>query len=197
MLRALLLIAIIGFTSLVHADNPSIFIVGDTHNTYTGTAFVLQTKKGIVGITNAHVCGNESVLVAKLRTRVRILVVRAVYDKSDLCIIAPPYGVPPLKLADAYREGEYVHVEGFPLGLHGVSRGRLGPYSHSTFISGAIIVQYYGHIDHGNSGSPMMNDMGEVIGVITSVAEVNGHKIGGAVPLEYLKDFVDNNPNIW
>lgn len=192
MLKALFLAIIISSTAA--ADNPSIFLVGDTANTYTGTAFVLQTKKGAITVTNAHVCGKESVLAAKLQDRMRILVVRAVYKNHDLCILAPPYGIPALKLGSEYKQGQLAFVEGFPLGKHSITFGLIGPYARSGSI-GAVIVEYLGHVDHGNSGSPFLNSMGEVIGVVALLTDEG--RVGGIVPLEFLKDFVDNNPNIY
>lgn len=189
MLRLICLIAIVTLSQFAYGDNPSIFLIGDVQGTYTGTAFELQTKKGVLTMTNAHICQRNLVLIGMVRggRAAKLLIVKAVYDKHDLCILS---GVPnntSLKLANDYSPKDYVVVEGFPLGVHAVTHGYIGQYFRS--IGDSIMVQYFGHIDHGNSGSPVVDKNGDVVGVI-SVVSGDG-RFGGFVPLEFIKDFLD------
>lgn len=185
MLRTLLLATILSSTAL--ADNPSIFMVGDVENTYTGTAFSLQTEHGIVTITNAHVCQDRKVLLALIKHELKLILVRKIYNRHDLCMLTAVPDIPALVIGNDYREGEFASTEGFPLHKHKTSKGSVGTY----FVNkGAMVAEYLGEVDSGASGSPVFNKGGEVIGVVQLKFQQGNRWLGGMVPLEYLKDFI-------
>lgn len=200
--RVLLLVAILLFAvygiSAERESNPSIFLVTNPEMTYTATAFELNTRKGKLTITNHHVCQNGTALIGMMQDGTgRLLVVRKVYDKHDLCILTPTWGLPPLQMADLYIPGEMATVEGFPRSEHAITTGIVGGYFVSNFKSDftrdRVFAEYHGFVDHGSSGSPVMNSHGDVIGVISVVGiSAEGESVGGFVPLEFLKDFIDS-----
>lgn len=190
--RFLVALLLLPISVLARSANPSIFLVTDYNQNYTGTAFELNTKHGKVTITNAHVCDNNDMLIALLTNppRAKILLVNKVYTKHDLCMLTPISSVQALDLADDWIPGEPVVVEGFPLGNHGISYGKIGKliigYSDLKYVI------YHGATFPGNSGSPVINRYGKVIGVI-AIGSQSDYMFGGLVPLEYLKDFIDSN----
>ena len=192
MLRLLLVWSILCLSSVSYALNPSIFLIHDTKYTYSGTGFELQTNKGVFTVTNAHVCGKESSLIAAIGKQDKLLVVKAVYTKHDLCVLQPILSVPALMLADDYYVGEMVTVEGYPRAIRAKTSGKVGRYYNLNMDGSDVVVQYFGVIDHGNSGSPVLDSNGQVIGVINTLIRSYGVSFGGMVPLEFIKDFIDS-----
>jgi hypothetical protein len=86
--------------------------------------------------------------------------------------------------------GDRLFVVGSPLGLeHSVSEGivsgvrELVPFGNVMQISAAI--------SPGSSGSPVVNDNGEVVGVATAT-RIDGQSVNFAVPVDRLRQFVDS-----
>lgn len=190
--KLVLVICIVISSISLASPNSSIFLVTNFSQTYTGTAFELNTSKGKVTITNAHICDEESMLVAEITnpTRFKLLIVRKVYAKHDLCILSPVSALPALDLAEDYVVGEPVVVEGFPQGTHMISQGILGKFF--TGLGDRIYILYKGPIFPGNSGSPVINKYGKVVGVI-AVGTMRAPYWGGMVPLEFINDFLDKS----
>ena len=192
MLRYLLIGAIVVFTQLARAESPSVFKVGDTGGTYTGTAFELQTKRGVVTVTNRHICKDQTTLVGIFPDKSRILIVKSVSEKHDLCILTSIPGMPSLKAGADYHKDEKVTVEGYPRGVRTLTKGTIGLYYKAGILDDAVVVQYLGKVYHGSSGSPVLDPNGDVVGVIALVS--SDYSYGGIVPLEFLKDFIDIQP---
>jgi S1-C subfamily serine protease len=159
-----------------------------------GSGFVVGAERWIV--TNAHVTRG---------TRVRVRFgdgtelpgqVLASHAALDLAVIAVhgEVPVPPLPLgnSDAVEVGETVLAFGSPFGLDGTltqgivsARRDLGP------VQGMI--QTDAAVNPGNSGGPLANGRGEVIGVNTAILSRTGgsHGIGFAIPSRYVREFLE------
>lgn len=175
-----------------YAQNPSVFKVQNVDETFSATAFELKTPMGPVTITNRHVCDKQSILIAEVPGQEPCLIlVKRMYDKHDLCVLQPVYGVPALDLANNYHKNQPVTVEGYPLGIYNLSTGPLlGPTRERG--SSQVFVIYQGSGTFGSSGSPVVDSDGKVTGVISMVDSKTG-KRGYMVPLEYIKDFLNIN----
>jgi S1-C subfamily serine protease len=147
-----------------------------------GTGFFVSPD-GLV-VTNFHVIQGASHITALSNAGALFL-----FQK----VVAQPLGVdlavlkflatdaPFLKLgrsADAV-EGQKVLVVGNPQGLQGtVSDGII-----ASFRDNHSLIQITAPISHGSSGSPVMNENGEVIGVATLI-EAEGQNLNFAIPSE-------------
>ena len=111
-------------------------------------------------------------------------------------------GITPLKLGDsaAVKPGQMAIALGSPFGLDnsisvgvvsGVNRSRAGAGSLPRLITGMI--QTDASLNPGNSGGPMLNSLGEVVGINTSVevSPITGSiGVGFAVPINTAKDLM-------
>ena len=127
-----------------------------------GTGFVMGDRRLIV--TNAHVVQGNSEVEAELQGRkIRGTVVRA-YERVDIAIVQTegdnPF--PPLRAADpdGMREGKRVTTLGFPHGRYGASHGRIKALDFHEGILSTV------RSAPGGSGSPLLNERGEVLGVV-------------------------------
>ena len=104
----------------------------------------------------------------------------------------------PLALATAakLRETQEVYVFGFPFGK------RLGQNVTVTKVSVSSLrkendqlkeVQLHGGVHQGNSGGPVVDDQGRLVGV--AVSTVNGTTIGFAIPAEHVAGFLAGRLN--
>ncbi len=145
---------------------------------------VLVTTRGYV-ITAAHVVQTADLVEVEFSNGFRTTAAVTASDpEKDLALLKLdkiPEGITPMKLADsdAINIGEEVFVIGAPYGFsHTLSVGHIsgrhapdeigpdGPQAE-TFQTDAVINQ-------GNSGGPMFNARGEVIGIVSYILSQSG-----------------------
>ncbi len=155
---------------------------------------VIINKQGHI-LTNAHVIDHASiidVILAKNKKKLRAKVI-GIDPKTDLALlkITTNDNLTPLDLgdSDALRVGEPVVAIGNPFGYsHTVTSGIIsakgrvigtGPYDN--------FLQTDASIHPGNSGGPLLDTRGRVIGINTAVSS-EGAGIGFAIPINLAKD---------
>ena len=162
-----------------------------------GSGFLIDPD-GIV-VTNNHVIENADEIVVNFNDGTSLPAELIGRDpKTDIALlrINPDEPLPYVSLgdSDAMRVGDWVVAIGNPFGLGGsVSAGIIsarnrdinaGPYDD--------FIQTDAAINRGNSGGPLFNMDGEVIGVNTAIISPSGGSIGigFAVPSELVKGVV-------
>jgi S1-C subfamily serine protease len=172
---------------LINKANNVVFKMTSLHNIDggSGTGFIVKDPKGRKFlVTNYHVCqglnnGTPFLLAtATVRPhtshRVRIL---AASIEDDVCITTPvEREETPLILSDYFYIGQNVHLMGHPLGdIFRKSSGEIVGVKDITvmqyFLGIPIPVSYSAvQISNfargGNSGSPVLNDWGNVVGIL-------------------------------
>lgn len=162
-----------------------------------GSGFVVHPNGYI--LTNHHVIQHSSDIKVKVegyRTPFRGAPVWA-DEKSDLAVIKirvpRPLKSLPLSTSQHTQVGEWVLAVGNPFGLEqtvtvGVISGknrplRVGNRSYDN------VIQTDAAINPGNSGGPLVNILGEVIGVNTLIIYPS-QSIGFAIPIEEVKPLI-------
>jgi S1-C subfamily serine protease len=162
-----------------------------------GTGFIFDSKGYI--LTNEHVIHGASRIMVRAYGRknpVRATVVGADY-KHDIAILKAPIPTPGtiLKVArsNAAHVGEWVLAIGSPLGLdHSVTVGIISAVQRPLQIGDREypnLLQTDAAINRGNSGGPLINLRGEVIGMNTAVSQ-SSQGIGFAIAADVLKDTI-------
>ena len=138
-------------------------------------------------ITNMHVIdGAHHAEVRTFDGKGKTYAVRGLIDSDEegdlvsLSVDAPPDRSHALQLASTLpEEGERIFVIGSPLRLEGsISDGIVSALREVPNLG--KIIQITAPISHGNSGSPVFNMKGQVVGVIT-VKVTNGQNINLAI----------------
>lgn len=145
-------------------------------------------RPGIVA-TNYHVIVGGVIGIVRIVGRTEsypITRLRGVDIANDLALVEVPiYSIPVLQLADSNQVsiGEDVWVAGSPKGLEGtISQGIIsGKDRHGT----KHLLQMTAAISGGNSGGPVLNDRGRVIGVSVSYVK-EGQNLNFAIPSNFL-----------
>jgi serine protease Do len=149
---------------------------------------VIWSRSGLV-VSNAHVARASSVEIELWDGRVVEGRVRRRDPRRDLALITiPATGLPEAIPGDAtaLRPGELVLALGHPFGLAnalalGVVHGVGGAPGRTRWIRADI------RLAPGNSGGPLANVAGEVIGLNTLVAGGLAH----AIPVSVVQRFLD------
>jgi putative serine protease PepD len=168
----------------------------------TGTGFVYDGDGHIV--TNEHVIDGASSVSVKLSDgstwKATVVGSDTSSDLAVLKISAPASKLTPLPLADssAVQVGDGVVAIGNPFGLDGtVTSGIISAVDREiaapdeTPIEGAI--QTDAAINHGNSGGPLLNLEGKVIGVTAQIQSESGGNdgVGFAIPSNTVRSIAD------
>lgn len=105
------------------------------------------------------------------------------YDSDlDLALVEPIIaGMPPLSMTPQASTGQWILAAGAPLGVaNSASFGAI-----TNVVKQDMLITFDAVIGPGNSGGPLVNSRGEVVGVVTAVWE-EATGIGLAVPIEGL-----------
>jgi tetratricopeptide (TPR) repeat protein len=173
---------------LVRRVKPSVVSVltydGKGEPLISGSGFYLRPGEVV---TNLHVIrGAQRVEIHTLEGKGRTYPVNgalAIDEEGDLALLSvnmPADRSRPLELAGGLpEEGETVFAIGNPLRLEGsVSDGIVSAVREVPDIG--RIIQITAPVSHGNSGSPLFNMRGQVIGIVT-VKVTNGQNINLAL----------------
>ena len=155
-----------------------------------GSGFIIDAKGYIV--TNNHVIEDASRITVSLLSgeRYRGTVV-GIDRETDLALIKidADHALPVMKFGDsnAVQVGDWVLAIGSPFGLdQTVTAGIISKKERDSqaFTSFQRFLQTDAAINRGNSGGPLVNMHGEVIGVNSQIATLNGdyNGIGFALP---------------
>jgi serine protease Do len=171
-----------------------------------GSGFVIDDREGYV-VTNYHVIEQEhNIAVTIFARRDRELEkvkhedvgIVAINPWLDLALlrIAHPGRTPLTKVylgdSDEVRAGDPVFAIGNPLGLERtVSEGIIST-KRTWQMEGLLYLQTTAAVNPGNSGGPLFNDRGEVIGV-TNMIRLNSEGLNFAIPIDVVKDIFLKN----
>jgi serine protease Do len=155
----------------------------------TGTGFYVKQYDLIV--TNAHVVADDA----------EVTIAGKVFDKAlsrvwytdrkhDLAFLQAPAGIdlPEIKLGqyDQMKDGDSVVAIGHPYGLnYTATQGVISKVDRIR--EGIKYIQIDAAINPGNSGGPLVNMLGEIIGVNSFIIR-GGDNLGFALPVNYLQD---------
>ncbi|MGH7349602.1 MAG: S1C family serine protease [Candidatus Rokuibacteriota bacterium] len=155
-----------------------------------GSGFIIREDGYLV--TNAHVVGDAERIQARLSDGRRFeATVVGLDERVDLALLKiDATALPTVQLGDSNRTrvGEFVLALGHPFGLEQtVSFGIVSRKGAPIQVAapGFEFIQTDAAVNPGNSGGPLVNMAGEVVGV-NSMAAVNG-TIGFAIPVNLVK----------
>lgn len=162
----------------------------------SGSGFCIDGASGII-LTNAHVVQNAdrvSVTFAGKGPAIecQVLETDEVIDVAVLRVKERPRAPLPsmvLGSSESVRTGDWAIILGSPLGLQNTcTLGIVSSLDRSTGETGFDwmrhpLLQTDAAVNQGNSGGPMLNELGEVIGIV-SMRAMFGEGIGFAVPTD-------------
>lgn len=179
--------------TLMHQPEKSVVMLVTSDGRSGGTGFEVLSPSGHKYIvTNEHMCavGATNAIVNGRTIPLRVIEQQ---PTPDLCLLEPIAGLPPLRLAGQdLRPGDLIDIYGY---------GMLLPLTHTSGVyvgdSGPMITAYFGFVSGyataqilpGNSGSPVLNSNGDVVGIVFASGEAIGYRTLFVV-LKDLKDFL-------
>ncbi len=159
-----------------------------------GSGFIVESD-GLI-LTNSHVVkGADEIKVKTSADKTYSAKIIGTDDKTDIALIKiePDEKLPVASLGDSdkLRVGDWVIAIGNPFGLEqtvtaGIvsAKGRVigsGPYDD--------FIQTDASINLGNSGGPLFNINGKVVGINTAII-ATGQGLGFAIPINMVKDIM-------
>jgi serine protease Do len=201
------------FAPLVRTTMPAVVTIyineknkrGHTYQRGLGSGFLID-KAGTI-VTNNHVATGGSILEVVLADDRKYAAKLLGADLlTDVAVIKidPPEGVEPLPLgdSDSIAVGDWVVAIGNPLGLqHTVTAGIISAKGRTSKdvpmrLKGNVepyfdLLQTDAAINQGNSGGPLLNVKGEVIGMNTLVNRAPGAEgLAFAIPINMIKQMI-------
>jgi len=150
-----------------------------------GSGFVIDGKEGII-VTNNHVITDaDEIMVNFADGSTRTAELLGVDTKTDLAVLkVDPEGETLAEVrfgnSDAMRIGDWVMAIGNPFGFGGSVTVGIVSARNRQIGSGPYddYIQTDAAINRGNSGGPLFNMAGEVIGINTAIISPTGGSIG-------------------
>ena len=154
---------------------------------------VIFSKEGLV-LTNAHVIEKTDQLIVGLSDGRRVLGKIVGQDSlTDLAVIKlrdkGPWPTAPLGDSNNLKVGDWAIAVGNPFGLENtVTLGIISNLNRDVAQLGISdkrvdLIQTDAAINPGNSGGPLLNSLGEVIGINTLIRSGPGAGLGFAIPI--------------
>jgi len=162
-----------------------------------GTGFVYDGEGHIV--TNEHVVSGGSEFRVRFHDGAQVsaeVIGKSVYNDLAILKVDPKeHRLKPLPLGDStnLEEGTIVVAMGNPLGFEGsMTHGIVSGLNRLMNVQGGFsipgVVQTDAPINRGNSGGPLLNLRGEVVGV--NRAKADAENLGFAIPSDIVKSVV-------
>jgi S1-C subfamily serine protease len=177
----------------------------------TGSGVVIDDKGDI--LTNLHVIRSTDRWVVTYwdgtKSEARLINIQ---PENDLAVIRTkrvPDDLKPATLASTagLNPGDTVVAVGFPFGIGpsvssgviaGLKREFVDPERKDRAGSLTNLIQFDAAANPGNSGGPLVNRDGEVVGIVTAIMNPSGHSVFAgvafAVPIENAAKAVGDNP---
>lgn len=190
--------------SKIKNNGESVLSVDATQNLSLGTGIVVSNNGYI--ITNWHLAGNKYSSCYVTLEDGNIYSGSVVWSDSDLDLAVVKINENNLKYlslgdSDNISLGEKVYAIGNPIGVEfqrtitsGIISGlnrtiKIEEKNSSSYMEG--LIQTDASINEGNSGGPLINELGEVIGINTIKIEC-AEGIGFAVPINIIKPVIQS-----
>jgi S1-C subfamily serine protease len=154
-----------------------------------GSGFI--TRSDGVLLTNAHVVEGASEVTITLPDgrsfNGKVLGVDPLTDVAVVKVVASNLPVAPLGDSSKVRPGEWAIAIGNPLGLDNtVTAGIISAIQRTNAVGEGQRVPYIqtdAAVNPGNSGGPLINDRGQVIGINTAIRQAPGAGLSFAIPI--------------
>jgi len=165
--------------------------------TSLGSGFIIK-KDGMV-VTNNHVIANADDIIVRVNNKEYQAKVLGADPYSDIAVlkIESPKNFKTVKFgnSDKARVGDWVVAIGNPFGLGGtVTSGIISARNRDIILTRYDdFIQTDASINQGNSGGPLFNMDGDVIGINTAIISPSGASsgIGFAIPANYASTIID------
>jgi S1-C subfamily serine protease len=154
-----------------------------------GSGFITRSD-GVV-LTNAHVVDGASDVTVTLPDgrsySGKVLGADPLTDVAVVKVVASKLPVAPLGDSARVRPGEWAIAIGNPLGLDNtVTAGIISAIQRTNAVGEGQRVPYIqtdAAVNPGNSGGPLINDRGQVIGINTAIRQAPGAGLSFAIPI--------------
>jgi hypothetical protein len=183
-----------------------IFLIGGDPAGYQGTAFLLQSKDKRYLVTNFHVISTIKDLFVETEDKVvykgvKVLAANRNHDIAILDARTLPASLKGIQYSTSYATSQKIYVVGFPdmrskdQNLNFIS----GVISDASYTAPCYIgkcdsknIQFSAPINPGHSGSPVLNNRGEALGVVSWRFGKDSDIQGGnyAVPFQYVSPMI-------
>ncbi|WP_225036410.1 S1C family serine protease [Winogradskyella sp. SM1960] len=221
-----LIVLLIGFTTSVNAQDLSLLFeqldpsvvtievveykVKDRQLTSTGGlgSGVIINKEGFI-ITASHVVESANEISVKLKDGTTmpadVISSSTAADVALLKLRVVPPNLKPATVGDSSNSkiGEQILIIGAPRGLeHSLSVGHISRKMDKNMVSNGEVagfIQTDASINQGNSGGPMFNLKGEVIGIVSFILSNSGgfEGLGFAVDIDTAKKVLFDVNSFW
>jgi S1-C subfamily serine protease len=187
-------------TEAIAAVAPSVVTIDATQalgGAGSGSGFIFDPDGWI--LTNKHVAADaESLVVTLADSRTFVATLIGTDTLTDLAIIkidASDLPTAPIGSSAALEIGQLAIAIGNPLGIYGdtVTTGIVSGLGRNIQAGDGTgseqlnhLIQTDAAINPGNSGGPLVNSVGQVIGINTAVAS-NAQGIGFSIPIDFAK----------
>lgn len=165
-----------------------------------GSGFIIDAEHGIV-VTNNHVISGADDIEVNFNDGGKLkATIVGIDTKTDLAVLKidpKARKLTAVKFGDSrkMRIGDWVMAIGNPFGLGGSVTTGIVSARNRNINSGPYddFIQTDAAINRGNSGGPLFNQRGEVIGINTAIISPSGGSIGigFAIPTELAKGVID------
>lgn len=176
--------------SVVQIERKSYDETGQLRVIGTGSGAIINAEKGYI-LSNSHVVNGGNSFAINLPDG-RVIEARLIGEDAptDIAILqADDLRADALKVADSdnLRVGDLVFAIGYPLGLEqSLSMGVISGLGRAGASDGLQdFIQTDAAINSGNSGGPLLNSRGSLVGINTAILSRSGENngIGFSVPM--------------
>jgi serine protease Do len=177
---------------------------GDRKVQSLGSGFVVDAEKGII-VTNNHVIADADEIEVNFNDGSKVKAkLKGTDTKTDIAVLEVDPKAHPLKAvkfgnSDSMRIGDWVMAIGNPFGLGGTVTVGIISARNRDINSGPYddFIQTDAAINRGNSGGPLFNMHGEVVGINTAIISPSGGSIGigFSIPSQLAAGVVDQLTN--